>query len=71
MRFFHVKFLNARGSLAQKNIMRALFFVNFLTLKMGTIPAAKRRRSYIHDRFFTKKFGELQETSKHLFSFEY
>ena len=38
MHFFHLNFLNARDTLAQKiYIMSVLFFINFLTLKMGDV----------------------------------
>ena len=35
--FFHLNFLNAQDTLAQKIYMFGLFFVNFRTLKMGNV----------------------------------
>ena len=41
MRFFHPSFLNAQGIVAQKIYNVRAFLVNFMTLKVGTIPTAK------------------------------
>ena len=41
MRFFHPSFLNAQGIVAQKIYNARAFLVNFMTLKVGTIPTAK------------------------------
>ena len=38
LQFFHLNLPNVRGILAQKSILCLLFFVNFLSLKMGDEP---------------------------------